>query len=863
MAMSREPRQALGYFLRQAVSILLLAYLILAGGTLNGLIRFPLHVVSHVLIVIVLGVWLVDAWRRRRRIAAMGLEWVILMVMGAQVLATLLSTDLRRSAGWLGMMVVYGLFFYLVHDISKRNWTSDLLVRSLLIVGGIVVGWGLGDILSWYLTWLSQSGGRLVPTQPLRLYTLLGDANMLSGFLNLLLPLGIIRLINTRRAVSRLLLLGWLVGTLLVQLFTSSRGGWLGTVAIIAALVVLITMAFGGWRTRLATWWRDHRSRRWLVAPAVLLVILLMSAGGYVAWQMVQHPSHSGILEARRDFWASAWLAFLSSPLYGTGPFTYSTQFMKFRTILDRPYPHAHSLPLTVLSEGGLLGILALAFLVWALARRLWRGWRRAGFEQRLFMAGGLAALIGFAVHSLVDNHILVPTIGMTAIGIAALTLSAGPGRGTPDSNSVAPAGNMIPASNSGFHPLWLVIPSVLLMLGCFWSDWAYYPFWRGVQLTRIGDWQRAAAFLDEAAERDERLALYHLQRGYVYGVLAAQEYGSPTVAMEYRGRERLSAAELGLLEKAIEAYQRGIELEPYYSLNHANLSVLYWEAGQSELAIEKMQMAIELTPDVPTFHLNLARYAEHLRDREQAFVHYQRVLQMRPDLAEAGYFWEQTPIRRDFLAKWKGDHPSPPIPRSPRTYDDFLRVGWDAFRRSDWNAAQTAFLRARALAPSELPAYEGLARVNIELGDYIRAESFLRRGLNIFTQAVGDKLNLLLIYGEWAYRQGRVAEAARRYEAALSMVENPTIYGRGTFGWSPYGWFVFQRESIAPDMLPQLERLEITDDLAGRFIELAGWYEQLSQPLLAAQTYRRLLALVPGYEPARAGLEALESEDQ
>ncbi len=35
---------------------------------------------------------------------------------------------------------------------------------------------------------------------------------------------------------------------------------------------------------------------------------------------------------------------------------------------------------------------LGLALLAWALTRRLWQGWRRAGFEQRLFMAGGLAA---------------------------------------------------------------------------------------------------------------------------------------------------------------------------------------------------------------------------------------------------------------------------------------------------------------------------------------------------------------------------------------------------------------------------------------------------------------------------------------
>ena len=856
--MNLEPRKTLGYFLEQTVSILLLAYLILAGGTLNGLLRFPLHAISHVLIFIVLVVWLGSILWRRRRIEATGIERVIVAVFGVFTLTTLLSIDIRRSLGWLGLMLVYTLFFYLVYDISKRGWTADLLGRSLLIVGGIVIAWGVVDILSWYLTWLSQSGGKIIPTQPLRLYTLLGDANMLSGFLNLLLPLAVIRLINTRRATSRLILLGWLAGNLLVQLFTSSRGGWLGTLAIIGSMVVLITVAFGGWRTRAATWWRNHRGSRWLVIPLILVGSLLVLAGGYVAWHQIQHPTHTGILETRRDFWNSAWLTFLSSPVYGTGPFTYSTQLMKYKPIMDRPYPHAHSLPITALAEGGMLGILSLTLLVGALIRQFWYNWRRARFDQRLFMTGGASAIVGFSVHSLVDNHILAPTIGMIAAGIVALTLSVGSER---DDRKPAEPATSQRNERTSFHPLWLIVPSVFLVIGSFWSDWAYYPFWRGVQLIQRGEWQRAVPLFDEAVELDERMAFYHLQQGYVYGMLAALEYGSPAIAMEYRSPNNLPPTERELLGKAITAYQRGIELEPYYSLNHANLSVLYWEAGERELAVEQMNRALELTPDVPTYHLNLARYAEHQGDREKALAHYEQVLQMRPYLAEAGYFWKQTPLRNEALAKWNEEHPPQPLPDSPQTYADYLRVGWDAFSRSDWEAAQQAFLQARAIAPSELPAYEGLAHANIELGDYIRAESFLRRGLNIFTQAVGDKLNLMLAYGDWYYRQGRIADATRRYELALSMVENPTIYGRGTLGWSPYGWFVFQRESIAPDMLPQLERLEITDDLAGRFIELAGCYKELGQLEQAAATYRRLLTLVPGYQLAREGLADLEDE--
>ena len=243
----------------------------------------------------------------------------------------------------------------------------------------------------------------------------------------------------------------------------------------------------------------------------------------------------------------------------------------------------------------------------------------------------------------------------------------------------------------------------------------------------------------------------------------------------------------------------------------------------------------------------------------DKAVTYYQNVLKMRPYLAEAGHFWKRTPIRREVLAQWESEHPPQPLPDSPSNYGDYLRLGWDAFDREDWEAGQDAFLKARSLSPSWLGAYEGLARANMAMGDYIRAESFLRQGLNIFTQNAGDKLDLLLTYGEVAYRQGRFKDAVKRYETALRMVEQPTIYGRGTIGWSPYGWFVFQRESIAPDMLPQLERLEMTDDLAERFVHLAQLYEELGQAENATGTYHRILTMVPDFEPALEGLRHFE----
>jgi tetratricopeptide (TPR) repeat protein len=97
--------------------------------------------------------------------------------------------------------------------------------------------------------------------------------------------------------------------------------------------------------------------------------------------------------------------------------------------------------------------------------------------------------------------------------------------------------------------------------------------------LSVAGNWEAAARAFDLAASRDGHLAFYHLQRGYAWGMVAQQRNDSEA------------------LQRAIDAYERGIRLEPIYALNHANLSVLYRQAGKPEQAIAELRKALELTP--------------------------------------------------------------------------------------------------------------------------------------------------------------------------------------------------------------------------------------------------------------------------
>jgi tetratricopeptide (TPR) repeat protein len=649
---------------------------------------------------------------------------------------------------------------------------------------------------------------------------------MMASFLNLLMPLALVRIGNTKARFSRFLLALWLLGALIVQFFTSSRGGWLGTAAVLATSVTLLVIASGG-QDKMKNWWRILRTRPWLLLLTGLGIAVLAAVGARLALKQLQHPSHGSILSARREFWLSAWYAFLSSPLWGTGPFTYGTQFVKYTpTPPWRPYPHAHSYLVTAAAETGLIGLVASVWMALAIVVAFKRTWQSAGREHRLLMAGCGASLLGFSVHSLVDNHVGVPAIALALIAVLALAL-----------NDQLDQVSGIRYQGSGLRVRILLVPALLLAAGLFWSDLAYWPFIQGVQLANQGQWAQAAPLIDQAAKLDPYLAFYQLQSGYVHG--------------------RLAAEDRTYLEQAIERYERGIALEPCYSLNHANVASLYWQAGREEKALQQMRAAINLAPEGSLYHLNLGYYYEQLDSNEDATHEYQLFLN-KSNLAEGSY-WRQTPLRQQAVEQWKEANPTPTVPSPPSSYGDYTRLGWQELDQGQSEKALAAFQVARSLDDARIEAYHGLGAAYMTLGEYEQAEYYLQAALNILTFNMGEKMEPLLTRGRLAYLQGELDEAITSYEWALSMIEEYTIYGWGTLGWSPYGHFLFQRESIAPDLLPQLVRADITDRLAERYLELGEWYEEIGDKDKAIETYRRVLAAVPDCTAAAQRLEEIQ----
>jgi len=365
-------RSKILYLIREAVLIMSLGYFLLLGGTLNGLVQFQnglvqfqLNVISTALIAIILAAWLGYRLYRRERVPRTGLGLPIIAFLGAQLIATALSSDPRRSLGNTWLVAFYALAFYLLVDLLRHGWPAELLVKSLLVVSSIVVALGLIEIGQWYADWFAIGGwAHPFPPATLRVRAFLGHGNFAAGFLNLLIPLALTRFIWTRDRIPKLLLVLWLVAALIIVFFSSSRGGWLGTATALATSLSLLALISSPKDSlnRLRRW---ISSRWWLMVPLGCGLALIIVGVIWLGFRQLRHPSHGPILTARRDFWLTAWRAFQSSPLWGVGPSTYGTQYMKYKSVPPRSlFAHAHNYLFNLAAETGLIGLASFGWLI-------------------------------------------------------------------------------------------------------------------------------------------------------------------------------------------------------------------------------------------------------------------------------------------------------------------------------------------------------------------------------------------------------------------------------------------------------------------------------------------------------------------
>jgi hypothetical protein len=130
----------------------------------------------------------------------------------------------------------------------------------------------------------------------------------------------------------------------------------------------------------------------------------------------------------RHDYWRVALLEFKDSPLVGLGAGNYDkSYFIERRTTEDIRQPH--SLPLQVLAELGLVGMVFLLLFVGAVFAGLWRQSRRAleRPERGILAVAAGGTFVAWLLHTSVDWLHVIP--GLTGVALCAAAALVAPWR--------------------------------------------------------------------------------------------------------------------------------------------------------------------------------------------------------------------------------------------------------------------------------------------------------------------------------------------------------------------------------------------------------------------------------------------------
>ena len=585
------------------VTISSFIYFVIIGATYRGILLPETRLASLLILSVLLAGWAILRWHSRAHWHRTPLDSVLPLWGLAFLLSTLFNLDAsRRILLALWYMGLYIGAWYIIHDAVANGWLKlQTLVTAILVSGLIVVVLGYLELQQVVL----PSGLSLFSYRP---RSIIGNPNTLAAFLMILILAVMSQISSTRLRVARLGLVIYLLAAGFLFFLTFSRGAWLGLGgAIIMGAILQSWLSPAFLRSQ---WQQQSNGRRKLIISIALAVAVI---GGLLALRLGQTLIGSGRTDnGRLELCQTALSMFGDNPLVGKGLFTFSRNLGQYTSLPpESPFAHAHSLPLNLAGELGLVGLIAFGYSLYLLIRWL----KRDSIRQSQYGLLGSVAIVGLGLGHIFDMPTITPVIALTSLVVLILITE-------PQHAPIITFRYNILAHNLGIGGLVLT----LLIVG-FWDASIYSRYlnilWPGV----YGEQYTATAnALQTVTDADPTLPIYPAQQAFLWGVAAAD-------------------GDLTALQPAIDAYERVIQMEPYYAPYYANLAALYWDAGQTDQGLTMMEQAAALANDSWAIQFNLGMFAEALGNEDQALAAYQQALRAEPD-ADLHPDWAASPLR-------------------------------------------------------------------------------------------------------------------------------------------------------------------------------------------------------------------------
>jgi putative inorganic carbon (hco3(-)) transporter len=391
--------------------------------------QLPL-VAGSVLCALMAGLPLVTRGGLSLLIVAAGLLWLVwalrtpagpiraisgwlLAVVAVAVLATGCSpVPLAAFKGLLKLLSYLGVYALMRQLLEAAPQWWNRLVAALLageLASAVIAIRQLYGDTSELARWADPNS---VADGTIRVYGPLENPNLLAGYLIPILPIALVALLRWRSWPQRLFAAASLVLGAVALFLSYSRGGWLGMLAALGSLALLLVL---------------RQTRSWPPLWRRLFPVLLIAAG--VALLVVAvtqiEPLRIRVLslvagrqDSSNNFRINVWMAALAMvqdrPWLGIGPG--NSAFNLIYPLYQQPKFNAlsaYSVPLELLVEGGVPGLLAGLGLLQASVRT---GLSQLKGESSwaLPALAAIAAIAGLCMQGATDTIFFRPEVQIT-----------------------------------------------------------------------------------------------------------------------------------------------------------------------------------------------------------------------------------------------------------------------------------------------------------------------------------------------------------------------------------------------------------------------------------------------------------------
>jgi putative inorganic carbon (HCO3(-)) transporter len=342
-----------------------------------------------------------------------GISGWLLLILGIAVLATGFSpVPMAAFKGLLKLISYLGVYALMREVLARAPQWWNRIVAALLageLVSAVMAIRQLYGDTTELARWADPNS---VADGTIRVYGPLENPNLLAGYLIPILPIALVALLRWRSWPQRLFAAASLLTGSAALFLSYSRGGWLGMLAALGSVVLLLVL---------------RQTRHWPALWRRLFPLLLISAAVAVLVVAVTQIEPlrirvmslvAGRQDSSNNFRINVWLAaiemFQDRPWLGIGPG--NSAFNLIYPLYQQPKFNAlsaYSVPLELLVEGGVPNLLAGLGL---LAASIRAGWAQLKGESgwALPALAALAAIAGLCMQGITDTIFFRPEVQLT-----------------------------------------------------------------------------------------------------------------------------------------------------------------------------------------------------------------------------------------------------------------------------------------------------------------------------------------------------------------------------------------------------------------------------------------------------------------